>query len=93
VGQVTGLPPDASSFPPARPALAKTLDAFIERMNSVAQGSVRSFEEHMLGLRTRVLGKLEHDITAVLDHSCTTVRVQKIGGSNNPISVVHDSMH
>ena len=31
--------PDASLFPAARPAQAKTLDAFIERMNAVAQGS------------------------------------------------------
>ena len=37
--------PDASLFPAARPARAKTLDEFIERMNSVAQGSLRSFEE------------------------------------------------
>ena len=93
MGQVTGLPPDASPFPPARPARAKTPDAVIERMNSVAQGSLRSFEEHMLGLRTRVFGKLEHDVTAVLDHLCTVVRAQKTGGSNNPISVGHDPMH
>ena len=43
--------PDASLFPAARPARAKTLDAFIERMNGVAQGSLRSFEERTLGMQ------------------------------------------
>ena len=48
--------PDASLFPAARPARAKTLDEFIERMNSVAQGSLHSFEEHTLGIQVLVFG-------------------------------------
>jgi hypothetical protein len=48
--------PDASLFPAARPARAKTLDAFIERMNGVAQGSLRSFEERTLGMQVLVFG-------------------------------------
>ncbi len=50
--------PDASLFPAARPARAKTLDAFIERMNGVAQGSLRSFEERTLGMQIRVFGNV-----------------------------------
>ena len=50
--------PDASLFPAARPARAKTLDEFIERMNSVAQGSLRSFEERTLGMQVLVFGNV-----------------------------------
>jgi len=49
---------DASLFPAARPARAKTLDAFIERMNGVAQGSIRAFEEHTLGMQVLVFGNV-----------------------------------
>ncbi len=52
------LLPDASLFPAARPARAKTLDAFIERMNGVAQGSLRSFEERTLGMQVLVFGNV-----------------------------------
>ena len=48
--------PGASLFPGARPARAKTLDAFIERMNDVAQGSLQSFEERTLGMEVLVFG-------------------------------------
>ena len=50
--------PDASLFPAARPAQAKTLDAFIERMNAVAQGSLRSFEERTLGMQILAFGNV-----------------------------------
>ncbi len=50
--------PDASLFPAARPARAKALDAFIERMNGVAQGSLRSFEERTLGIQVLVFGNV-----------------------------------
>ncbi len=49
---------DASLFPAARPARAKTLDAFIERMNGVAQGSLRSFEERTLGMQVLIFGNV-----------------------------------
>ncbi len=49
---------DASLFPAARPAQAKTLDAFIERMNGVAQGLLRSFEEPTLGMQVLVFGNV-----------------------------------
>jgi len=49
---------DASLFPAARPAQAKTLDAFIERMNGVAQGSLHHFEERTLGMQILVFGKV-----------------------------------
>ncbi len=50
--------PDASLFPAARPARAKTLDDFIERMNGVAQGSLRSFDERTLGMQVLVFGNV-----------------------------------
>ena len=49
---------DASLFPAARPAPAKTRDEFIERMNSVAQGWLRSFEERTLGMQILVFGNV-----------------------------------
>ena len=50
--------PDASLFPAARPAQAKTLNEFIERMNGVALGSLRSFEERTLGMQVLVFGNV-----------------------------------
>jgi len=50
--------PDASLFPAARPARAKTLDAFIDRMKGVALGSLRAFEERTLGMQVLVFGNV-----------------------------------
>lgn len=50
--------PDASLFPAARPARRQTLDAFIARMNGVAQGTLRSFEESTLGMQVLVFGSV-----------------------------------
>ena len=49
---------DASLYPSARPVRSKTLDAFIERMNDVARGSLRSFEERTLGMQVLVFGSV-----------------------------------
>ena len=50
--------PDASLFAAARPARRQTLDAFIARMNGVAQGTLRSFEESTLGMQVLVFGSV-----------------------------------
>ncbi len=50
--------PDALLCGAARPAQARTLDAFIERMNGVAEGSLRSFEEHTLGMQILMFGNV-----------------------------------
>lgn len=50
--------PDAVLFPAARPARAKTLDDFIERMKGVAQNKLQSFEEHTLGVKVLVFGNV-----------------------------------
>ncbi len=50
--------PDASLFPAVRPARAKTLDAFIDRMKGVARGSLRAFEERTLGMQVLVFGNV-----------------------------------
>lgn len=50
--------PDASLFPAARPARRQTLDAFITRMNEVANGTLRTFEETTLGMQVLVFGNV-----------------------------------
>ena len=49
---------DAVLVPAARPAKAKSLQAFIDRMEGVAQGSLRTFEEHTLGMQCLVFGNV-----------------------------------
>ncbi len=49
---------DAVLFPAARPATAKTLQAFIDRMEGVSLGSLRSFEEHTLGMQCLMFGNV-----------------------------------
>lgn len=43
--------PAAILFPSARPASAKTVEQFVERMNSVARSALESFEEWTLGMK------------------------------------------
>ena len=50
--------PDASLFSAARPVRRQTIDAFIARMNGVAQGTLRSFEETTLGMQALVFGNV-----------------------------------
>lgn len=50
--------PDASLFGAARPARRQTLDAFVERMNGVAQGKLRMFEEKTLGMQILRFGNV-----------------------------------
>ncbi len=50
--------PDASLFPAARPVRRQTLDTFITRMNGLAQGTLRSFEERTLGMQILVFGNV-----------------------------------
>ena len=49
---------DASLFPAARPVRRQTLDAFITRMNGLAQGTLRSFEETTLGMQILFFGNV-----------------------------------
>lgn len=50
--------PDALLFPAARPVRRQTLDAFITRMNEVAKGTLRSFEETTVGMQVLVFGNV-----------------------------------
>lgn len=50
--------PDASLFSAARPVRRQTLEAFITRMNGVAEGALRSFEEKTLGMQVLVFGNV-----------------------------------
>jgi ketosteroid isomerase-like protein len=50
--------PDASLFPAARPARRQTLETFIARMNGVAQGALRTFEEKTLGMQILRFGNV-----------------------------------
>lgn len=50
--------PDAALYPAARPVRRQTLEAFIARMNGLAQGTLRSFEETTLGMQIHVFGNV-----------------------------------
>ena len=50
--------PNALLFPAARPVQTKTLNEFIERMNGVAKGALRSFEEHTQGMQILSFGNI-----------------------------------
>jgi hypothetical protein len=50
--------PEASLFPAARPVRRQTVEAFTARMNGVADGSLRSFEEKTLGMQVLVFGNI-----------------------------------
>lgn len=48
--------PEALLFPAARPVRAQSVDAFTARMDGLACGTLRSFEETTLGMDIRVFG-------------------------------------
>ncbi len=48
----------AQLFPAARPAQAKSLTEFIDRMDRVAQGSLQDFEERTLGMTIQRFGNV-----------------------------------
>jgi hypothetical protein len=50
--------PEAQLFPAARPAQAKSLNEFIDRMDRVAQGSLQDFEERTLGMTVQRFGNV-----------------------------------
>lgn len=50
--------PDAVLFGAARPAAARTLEAFIERMETVARANLASFEEHTRGMKILRFGNV-----------------------------------
>jgi hypothetical protein len=50
--------PEALLVPAARPARGKSLEAFIDRMNAAAQGSLESFEERAMGMQCLVFGNV-----------------------------------
>lgn len=49
---------DARLYPAARPAEARTLPAFVERMNGVAENVLHTFEEHTLGMKVMGFGTI-----------------------------------
>jgi hypothetical protein len=50
--------PEASLFGAARPVRRQTLEAFISRMDTLAKGTLRSFEETTLGMQVLVFGNI-----------------------------------
>lgn len=50
--------PEASLYPAARPARRQTVEAFASRMQTLAQTTLRSFEETVLGTEVRVFGNV-----------------------------------
>jgi GNAT superfamily N-acetyltransferase len=51
-------------FPAARPARAQSVPDFVERMNNLAQSSLRSFREVILGTKVHVFGNVAVAIAA-----------------------------
>jgi hypothetical protein len=49
---------EASLFPARRPVARQPLQAFIARMDSLAAGSLRSFEEKTLGMQVLAFGSI-----------------------------------
>jgi len=50
--------PGAHLFPAARPAAARTAEDFVERMESLAGSSLRSFAQTVLGTEIQVFGNV-----------------------------------
>src|SRR5688572_29016140 len=50
--------PEASLFGAARPVRRQTVEAFISRMDTLAKGTLRSFEEKTLGMQVLVFGNI-----------------------------------
>lgn len=50
--------PEALLFPAARPVQVRSLDQFRTRMDSVAEGPLRTFEERTLGMRILAFGNV-----------------------------------
>jgi hypothetical protein len=50
--------PDANLFGAARPVQARTVDGFIDRMESVARKNLHAFEEHTRGMKILRFGNI-----------------------------------
>jgi hypothetical protein len=50
--------PDAQLFGAARPVQARTVDGFVDRMESVARANLYSFEEHTRGMKIMRFGNV-----------------------------------
>jgi ketosteroid isomerase-like protein len=56
--------PDAALYPAARPAQPQTVPAFVERMQTLAQTTLRVFDEKILGTQVHVVGNVAVAIAA-----------------------------
>ena len=67
---------EARLFPTARPAQAQRVDNFIERMQGLAQSSLRQFDEKVLGSDIRVFGNIAVAAIACeqIENGCTNNR-------------------
>ena len=80
--------PDASLYGAARPVRRQSLPEFIARMNSVAQGTLHSFEEKTLGMQVLAFGNVAVVLAASemlengteVNHDVSAYLVLKEGG-------------
>src|SRR5262245_66287580 len=56
--------PDATLYPAARPARPQTVPAFVERMQALAQTTLRVFDEKVLDTQVHVVGNVAVAIAA-----------------------------
>ncbi len=72
--------PDGSLYGAARPVRRQTLEAFIARMNGVAEGALQSFEEKTLGMQVLVFGNVAVVLAASEMLENCTERNQDVSG-------------
>lgn len=75
-GFAAGFLPGAALFPAARPARAQTPQAFVERMQGLAQTTLQALDETLLGTRVHVFGNLAVALAGneLLENGTTTTR-------------------
>jgi hypothetical protein len=56
--------PGASLYPATRPVRLQSVESFVERMRGLAQSTLRSFHERVLGTQVRVFGNVAVAVAA-----------------------------
>ena len=56
---------EATLYPAARPPIAQTVEAFVDRMKWLAETKLRSFQESVLGTEVYVFGNVAWQLPAV----------------------------
>ena len=63
-GFASDFAPHALLYPAARPAMPQTVEAFVERMRTMAETKLRSFNEVLLGVDIKIFGNAAAAVAA-----------------------------